>query len=106
MLYDNASTQVVSDFGIDSHNPSAGLLRDTFRRLSGSLVRAYAGGDVDPGGQWAGDTQGPQQFANFTAPVASTVFRNGDVPELSSARDTGYVTGPARIFEQRLWRRR
>jgi len=106
MRHANAVSQTVTDFGVDPNNPSAGLLRDTFRRLSGTLVQPYVGGDVDPGLQWSGDTNSPQDFDDFAAPVAATVFRNGDVPELSSVRDPSYATGPARIFEDRLRRRR
>ena len=107
MTFVNARPAPVVDFGEDPNNPARGLIRDAMLRLHGFLVPVIAGGDVDPGNQFFGDGPQMQSFVGAANPASTNVvFRNGDVPTISSGISEGPVSNPAaRIFADRLRRR-
>jgi hypothetical protein len=106
-MFANARTRTITEFEQDSNNPSRGLIREAWLRLHGFLVPVYAGGDVDPGGQFFGDGPALQNFVGAANPASTTVvYRNGDVPTIAQAIADGPETDPARrIFADRLRRR-
>ena len=104
----NGIRREVIDYGEDPIAPSRGLVADALARLHGWLVPAYAGGDVDPGGQFFGYGPPLQNFRGAANPAATLVtYRDGDYAELSSAEVAGTMGDPARrIFADRLRRGR
>lgn len=103
----NQVTTPVADYAADPHQPSWGLFKDVLERLN-FLPPFYGGGDLDPGNQWAGDTQPPQKFAGLgmlqvTGDVNS-IFRNGS-NDISEAAVEGQVGDPVRrILADRMRR--
>ena len=106
MGFANAQQRVITDFGQDPNNPAGGLVRDAMRRLHGFLVPVMVGGDADPVTQFHGDGPPLQDFLGAANRASTTVvFRNGDMPTISSGIAEGPTTDPARrIFADRLRR--
>jgi hypothetical protein len=103
----NARTHPVTDYDPDPRNPGAQLLHDVWLRLHGWLVPAVVGGDTDPELQFHGYGPQMQDFVGLANPSAnSSVTRNGEYADVSSAVTAGPMGDPVRrIFADRLRRR-
>lgn len=105
----NAHTSLVTDYGPDPDTPGRAIVREAMLRLHGWTTGVFAGGDVDPEGQFGGVlTHSLQDFKGLAAPTASPVaYRNGDYATIDSAATAGPGGNPTmRVFADRLRRRR
>ncbi|MFT3874804.1 MAG: hypothetical protein QM714_19500 [Nocardioides sp.] len=106
MGFRNQITRPVADFTVDPNRPGVDVFRDVITRVQGFLVPAMVGGDTNPGLQFFGYAESPQEFRGVAARVTTPSVLPDGTADLADAATADPMGDPIhKIFADRLRRR-